>query len=191
MFSWSSAGDRLNLRRSFIGNKRSICIDKCDRVSSAALIMAAMSAALCLKYSAVLRTSGSGFVSLGSLSPNWKRPSETRLERSPGGPLTHWKAPPFHGARQERTHAVQQNCKALTTYSITSSASASRFPAPAADCSRVIRVADATSPIPCLHQAFRQPPGDSPQCNCQTLQGSPSDPRRMVCHCFGRPAVPD
>ena len=26
-----------------------------------------------------------------------------RLERSPGGIRTHWKAPPYHGARQERT----------------------------------------------------------------------------------------
>src|SRR5437764_8838142 len=26
-----------------------------------------------------------------------------RLERLPGGPCTHWKAPPFHGARQKRT----------------------------------------------------------------------------------------
>src|SRR5712672_2800052 len=25
-----------------------------------------------------------------------------RLERSPGGALTHWKAPPSHGARKER-----------------------------------------------------------------------------------------
>ncbi len=25
-----------------------------------------------------------------------------RLERSPGGIYTHWKAPPFHGARQKR-----------------------------------------------------------------------------------------
>src|SRR5712664_2371074 len=24
-----------------------------------------------------------------------------RLERLPGGPCTHWKAPPFHGARQK------------------------------------------------------------------------------------------
>jgi hypothetical protein len=30
------------------------------------------------------------------------------LERLPGGTCTHWKAPPFHGARQERTHAAQQ-----------------------------------------------------------------------------------
>ena len=26
-----------------------------------------------------------------------------RLERSPGGICTHWKAPPFHGARQTQT----------------------------------------------------------------------------------------
>jgi hypothetical protein len=26
----------------------------------------------------------------------------------PGGPCTHWKAPPFHGARQEPTYAAQQ-----------------------------------------------------------------------------------
>src|SRR6266851_7820346 len=26
-----------------------------------------------------------------------------RLERLPGGACTHWKAPPFHGARQERS----------------------------------------------------------------------------------------
>jgi hypothetical protein len=31
-----------------------------------------------------------------------------RLERSPGGICTHWKAPPFHGARQQQTHAAQQ-----------------------------------------------------------------------------------
>jgi hypothetical protein len=31
-----------------------------------------------------------------------------RLERLPGGPCTPWKAPPFHGARQQQTHAVQQ-----------------------------------------------------------------------------------
>ena len=31
-----------------------------------------------------------------------------RLERLPGGPCTHWKAPPFHGARQLQTHALQQ-----------------------------------------------------------------------------------
>jgi hypothetical protein len=31
-----------------------------------------------------------------------------RLERLPGGACTHWKAPPFHGARQHRTHAPQQ-----------------------------------------------------------------------------------
>src|SRR5207344_107935 len=31
-----------------------------------------------------------------------------RLERLPGGPCTHWKAPPFHGARHEPTYAVQQ-----------------------------------------------------------------------------------
>src|SRR5258705_13390506 len=26
-----------------------------------------------------------------------------RLERLPGGTCTHWKAPPFHGARQQQT----------------------------------------------------------------------------------------
>src|SRR5712675_466300 len=26
-----------------------------------------------------------------------------RLERSPGGACTHWKTPPFHGARHEQT----------------------------------------------------------------------------------------
>ena len=31
-----------------------------------------------------------------------------RLERLPGGACTHWKAPPFHGARQLQTRAVQQ-----------------------------------------------------------------------------------
>ena len=31
-----------------------------------------------------------------------------RLERLPGGACTHWKAPPFHGARHHRTHAAQQ-----------------------------------------------------------------------------------
>ncbi len=31
-----------------------------------------------------------------------------RLERSPGGICTHWKAPPFHGARHKQTHASQQ-----------------------------------------------------------------------------------
>ena len=35
---------------------------------------------------------------------------------SPGGACTHWKAPPFHGARHERTHAPQEN----RVYSITS-----------------------------------------------------------------------
>ena len=28
-----------------------------------------------------------------------------RLERLPGGACTHWKAPPFHGARQKQTFA--------------------------------------------------------------------------------------
>jgi hypothetical protein len=32
-----------------------------------------------------------------------------RLERLPGGPCTHWKAPPFHGARHFQTHALQQS----------------------------------------------------------------------------------
>ena len=36
-----------------------------------------------------------------------------RLERSPGGPCTHWKAPPFHGARQQQTHASQQTTSSL------------------------------------------------------------------------------
>jgi len=43
-----------------------------------------------------------------------------RLERLPGGTCTHWKAPPFHGARHYRTHAPQQ--KMGIVYSITSSA---------------------------------------------------------------------
>jgi hypothetical protein len=29
-----------------------------------------------------------------------------RLEHSPGGALTHWKTPPYHGARQLRPFAV-------------------------------------------------------------------------------------
>src|SRR5580700_5387452 len=41
-----------------------------------------------------------------------------RLERLPGGPCTHWKAPPFHGARHLRTHALP----AKAHHSITSSA---------------------------------------------------------------------
>src|SRR4249920_3315675 len=41
-----------------------------------------------------------------------------RLERLPGGTCTHWKAPPFHGARQQQTHAAQQKIH----HSITSSA---------------------------------------------------------------------
>jgi hypothetical protein len=28
-------------------------------------------------------------------------------ERLPGGPYTHWKAPPFHGARQKRTFSTR------------------------------------------------------------------------------------
>src|SRR5271156_2185276 len=32
-----------------------------------------------------------------------------RLERSPGGPCTHWKTPPSHGARGERPFQVPQN----------------------------------------------------------------------------------
>ena len=32
-----------------------------------------------------------------------------RLERLPAGACAHWKPPPCHGARHERTHAVQQN----------------------------------------------------------------------------------
>jgi hypothetical protein len=43
-----------------------------------------------------------------------------RLERLPGRPCTHWKAPPFHGARHLRTNALQQQ----RLYSITSSARA-------------------------------------------------------------------
>src|SRR3981189_1563437 len=31
-----------------------------------------------------------------------------RLERLPGGTCTHWKAPPFHGARQEPPPALQK-----------------------------------------------------------------------------------
>src|ERR1700719_597201 len=30
-----------------------------------------------------------------------------RLERLPGGPCTHWKAPPFHGAHPEQTNQGQ------------------------------------------------------------------------------------
>ena len=41
-----------------------------------------------------------------------------RLERLPGGTCTHWKAPPFHGARHFQTHALQHS----GIYSITSSA---------------------------------------------------------------------
>ena len=32
-----------------------------------------------------------------------------RRERSPGGPLTHWEAPPLHGARQLRTYPPASN----------------------------------------------------------------------------------
>src|SRR5262249_28273719 len=39
-----------------------------------------------------------------------------RLERSPGGTCTHWKAPPYHGAHPERTFVASlrdlQNCAA-------------------------------------------------------------------------------
>jgi hypothetical protein len=31
-----------------------------------------------------------------------------RLEQLPGGVYTHWKAPPFHGARHNRPHALQK-----------------------------------------------------------------------------------
>jgi hypothetical protein len=31
----------------------------------------------------------------------------------PGGPCTHWKAPPFHGARHFRTLALQNECAIL------------------------------------------------------------------------------
>jgi len=36
----------------------------------------------------------------------------------PGGICTHWKAPPFHGARQNRTHALQQIREDLTAETI-------------------------------------------------------------------------
>src|SRR6476469_4405922 len=32
-----------------------------------------------------------------------------RLERLPGGACTHWKAPPLHGARQQRTSIAQSS----------------------------------------------------------------------------------
>src|SRR5262249_29712836 len=35
-----------------------------------------------------------------------------RLERSPGGPSTHWKAPPFHGAHPTETSDHQCCCDA-------------------------------------------------------------------------------
>src|SRR5450756_2077584 len=31
-----------------------------------------------------------------------------RLERLPGGACTHWKAPPFHGARQKQTFGLER-----------------------------------------------------------------------------------
>src|SRR6266853_3265884 len=34
-----------------------------------------------------------------------------RLERSPGGTCTHWKAPPYHGAHPMQTFARLQGCK--------------------------------------------------------------------------------
>jgi hypothetical protein len=35
-----------------------------------------------------------------------------RLERSPGGICTHWRAPPFHGAHPERSSARSAYCNA-------------------------------------------------------------------------------
>ena len=40
---------------------------------------------------------------------------------SPGGACTHWKAPPFHGARQLQTHALQQNCTLTSSLPVQSS----------------------------------------------------------------------
>jgi hypothetical protein len=38
-----------------------------------------------------------------------------RLERSPGGTCTHWKAPPFHGAHPMRTWGVAENPNGAST----------------------------------------------------------------------------
>src|SRR5271165_3071062 len=40
-----------------------------------------------------------------------------RLERSPGGALTHWKAPPSHGARKERTFPMAGGDRVKSTLS--------------------------------------------------------------------------
>jgi hypothetical protein len=37
-----------------------------------------------------------------------------RLERLPGGPRTHWKAPPFHGAHPTRTFSFYKSACALS-----------------------------------------------------------------------------
>src|SRR5712675_1143898 len=39
-----------------------------------------------------------------------------RLERLPGGTCTHWKAPPFHGARQIRTSRPTGESWAMPTF---------------------------------------------------------------------------
>src|SRR5947207_11792355 len=37
-------------------------------------------------------------------------PIASDRSESPGGPCTHWKAPPFHGARRKRPFAFQKRC---------------------------------------------------------------------------------
>ena len=44
-----------------------------------------------------------------------------RLERSPGGALTHWKAPPCHGARKERSFAGEMPSQIDSEQTLTSS----------------------------------------------------------------------
>ena len=43
--------------------------------------------------------------SMPSTRPSPTLPAIIRLEQLPGGTLTHWKAPPCHGAPRERTFA--------------------------------------------------------------------------------------
>src|SRR4029077_20242723 len=44
-------------------------------------------------------------------------PIASGWSESPGGPCTHWKAPPFHGARRQQSF-VEQHQSAGSTYSI-------------------------------------------------------------------------
>ena len=48
-----------------------------------------------------------------SIFTSMTAPVASGSERLPGGPCTHWKAPPFHGARQQPTYAVQQKASSL------------------------------------------------------------------------------